>query len=239
MSVRISFTLTVFLFGWTQVSLFITESAADDDVVVYGNLVYREGASPSFRLDLAVKKENKGKPRPGIIVIHGGGWIEGDKSSFSTPNGDVPGNIQHFAKLGFVAATMNYRLAGEATFPAALEDCKAAVRGRGRMRKSTTWTSSISEHSATRRAAILCSCWAWRARTPSAQATVRPWISRASCRPWSAIAGRSIWLSNTGAACYGRCARDSWEVRRRASGLPLTRQRRRRSTSRRTLRHCF
>src|SRR6185369_5517534 len=33
-----------------------------------------------------------------------------------------------FAELGFVAVTINYRLSGEATFPAALEDCKCAVR---------------------------------------------------------------------------------------------------------------
>jgi acetyl esterase/lipase len=33
-----------------------------------------------------------------------------------------------FAELGFVAATINYRLSGEAPFPAALEDCKNAVR---------------------------------------------------------------------------------------------------------------
>ena len=40
----------------------------------------------------------------------------------------MPGNIQHFAKLGFVAVTVNYRLSREAVFPAALEDCKTAVR---------------------------------------------------------------------------------------------------------------
>jgi acetyl esterase/lipase len=112
----------------SQPGLFLHESAADDDVVVYRDLAYREGASGSWRLDLAMRGGAQGKARPGIVVIHGGGWIEGDKSSFSTPNGDVPGNIQHFARLGFVAVTMNYRLAGEAAYPAALEDCKTAVR---------------------------------------------------------------------------------------------------------------
>ena len=33
-----------------------------------------------------------------------------------------------FARLGFVAATINYRLSGEAPFPAALDDCRRAVR---------------------------------------------------------------------------------------------------------------
>jgi acetyl esterase/lipase len=111
-----------------QPGFFATETAASDDIVVYRDLSYREGGSRNWKLDLAMKKVSPGKPRPGIVVIHGGGWIEGDKSSFSTANGDVPGNIQHFAKLGFVAVTVNYRLSSEAPFPAALEDCKTAVR---------------------------------------------------------------------------------------------------------------
>jgi acetyl esterase/lipase len=107
---------------------FATEAAAGYDIVVYRDLTYREGGSRHWKLDLAVKKDSQGKPRPGIVVIHGGGWIEGDKSSFSAANGEVPGNIQHFAEMGFVAVTVNYRLSSEAPFPAALEDCKTAVR---------------------------------------------------------------------------------------------------------------
>jgi acetyl esterase/lipase len=98
------------------------------DIVVHHNLSYREGPSRQWKLDLAMKKDRGGRPRPGIVVIHGGGWIEGDKSSFASREHGVPGNIVDFAALGFVAATINYRLAGEAPFPAALEDCKNAVR---------------------------------------------------------------------------------------------------------------
>jgi acetyl esterase/lipase len=75
-----------------------------------------------------MKKDKPGTPRPGIMVVHGGGWIEGDKSSFASREHGVPGNIVDFAALGFVAVTINYRLSGEAPFPAALEDCKCAVR---------------------------------------------------------------------------------------------------------------
>jgi acetyl esterase/lipase len=98
------------------------------DIVVYHNLSYREGRSRQWTLDLAMKKDSRGRPRPGIVVIHGGGWIEGDKSSFASREHGVPGNIVDFAAIGFVAATINYRLAAEAPFPAALEDCKNAVR---------------------------------------------------------------------------------------------------------------
>jgi acetyl esterase/lipase len=99
-----------------------------DDIVVHHDLAYRQGSSRQWKLDLAMKKDPRSRPRPGIVVIHGGGWIEGDKSSFASREHGVPGNIVDFAALGFVAATINYRLAGEAPFPAALEDCKNAVR---------------------------------------------------------------------------------------------------------------
>ena len=99
-----------------------------DDVKILYNLRYREGTVKNWVLDLAMPKAPAEQPRPAIVIIHGGGWIEGDKSSFSTPKNRPPGNIVDFARLGFVAATINYRLAGEAPFPAALSDCKCAVR---------------------------------------------------------------------------------------------------------------
>src|SRR5579885_2808487 len=105
-----------------------TGPPAPGDIVVFHDIAYREGSSRQWKLDLAMKQDLRGKPRPGIVVIHGGGWIEGDKSSFASREHGVPGNIEDFAALGFVAVTINYRLAGEAPFPAALADCKNAVR---------------------------------------------------------------------------------------------------------------
>jgi acetyl esterase/lipase len=96
------------------------------DVTMQRDIRYREGASKQWTLDLAMPKERGEKSRPAIVVIHGGGWLEGDKSSFSTNR--TPGNILDFARLGFVAVTINYRLSGEAPFPAALADCRCAVR---------------------------------------------------------------------------------------------------------------
>jgi acetyl esterase/lipase len=122
---------TVSFAGWAGINL--NASASDDgkipdDITVLYNLRYRESAAKSWVLDLAMPKDSKAKLRPVIVVIHGGGWLEGDKSSFSTPENRPPGNIIDFAKLGFVAATINYRLSKDAAFPAALDDCKCAVR---------------------------------------------------------------------------------------------------------------
>lgn len=99
-----------------------------DDLVLLRDLRYREGPSRHWTLDLAMPKEKSAESRPAIVVIHGGGWIEGDKSSFSTVARRPPGNIIDFARLGFVAATINYRLSGEAPYPAAFHDCQCAVR---------------------------------------------------------------------------------------------------------------
>lgn len=101
---------------------------ATGEITAFNNLRYREGASKQWVLDLAMPKKLDGKARPAIVVIHGGGWLEGDKSSFTTAEHQTPANIVDFAKLGFVAVTINYRMSGEAPFPAALDDCRSAVR---------------------------------------------------------------------------------------------------------------
>jgi acetyl esterase/lipase len=128
MSLRIGFLALVTWFSGAERGLTAAEPPAPDDIVVLHDIPYREGTSRQWKLDLAMKRDTRGMPRPAIVVIHGGGWVEGDKSSFASREHGVPGNIVDFAALGFVAVTINYRLSGEATFPAALEDCKTAVR---------------------------------------------------------------------------------------------------------------
>jgi acetyl esterase/lipase len=96
-----------------------------DDVRLVLNVPYRDGANACL-LDLALPKGPPARPRPAVVVIHGGGWIEGDKSSFDVST--TPGNIVDFAAAGFVAAAVNYRLSREAEYPAGLHDCQAAIR---------------------------------------------------------------------------------------------------------------
>ena len=58
---------------------------------------------------------------PAIVCIHGGGWRKGQKTHFRNV-------AQDLAARGFVTASIDYRLSGEAPFPAHIHDCKAAVR---------------------------------------------------------------------------------------------------------------
>lgn len=122
---------TLIVFFWIVsegAAILAGESPVPDGITVVHNLRYREGPSQAWLLDLAMPKDRGSKPRPAIVVIHGGGWLEGDRSSFASREFGVPGNIVDLAMQGFVAVTINYRLSGEAPFPAALEDCQCAVR---------------------------------------------------------------------------------------------------------------
>lgn len=59
--------------------------------------------------------------RPGIIMIHGGGWVGGDKAQDR--------NIcQLFASEGYVVTTINYRLGPRYNWPDQIGDVQLAVR---------------------------------------------------------------------------------------------------------------
>ena len=62
-------------------------------------------------------------PMPLAIMVHGGGFILGDADSRQSQY-----IYRYFRDHGYAAATVNYRLADEAPYPAAIGDVKAAVR---------------------------------------------------------------------------------------------------------------
>ncbi|MEZ6092640.1 MAG: alpha/beta hydrolase [Pirellulaceae bacterium] len=53
--------------------------------------------------------------------MHGGGWQGGTKDAGIA-------QVIPFVRQGFVGATIDYRLTGEAAFPAQIHDCKCAIR---------------------------------------------------------------------------------------------------------------
>jgi acetyl esterase/lipase len=78
-------------------------------------------ASPTERFDLFLPSDGAG-PFPVVMWIHGGGWDRGDRH--------LPGNVpaQELLTRGFAVASLDYRLSGEAVFPAQIADVKAAIR---------------------------------------------------------------------------------------------------------------
>ena len=80
------------------------------------------GVHPRQKLDLYLPNdpvEPWRGPRPLIVYVHGGAWRGGDKRNCPA----LP-----FIARGYAVASVNYRLSQDATFPAQIEDCKAAVR---------------------------------------------------------------------------------------------------------------
>jgi acetyl esterase/lipase len=88
--------------------------------IEYSNLM---GYRPLL-LDLYMPKA--GVTHPLVIWIHGGGWSRGD----SRGNGAItnfPAALAELAARGYVVASVNYRLSGEAKFPAQIQDVNAAI----------------------------------------------------------------------------------------------------------------
>jgi len=85
------------------------------------DIVYGQGGGRDLLLDLYLPKKGF-PPYPAIVFIHGGGWHGGTKNS------QVDRQASYLADKGIVCVSIDYRLADEAKFPAAIEDCKAAVR---------------------------------------------------------------------------------------------------------------
>jgi len=80
---------------------------------------YSRADGKPLLLDLYLPETPSKEPLPLVVWIHGGGWIAGSKEGcpavFLVPK-------------GYVVASLNYRLADEAKFPAQIQDCKTAIR---------------------------------------------------------------------------------------------------------------
>ena len=77
--------------------------------------------SPAQKLDIYLPDEGDG-PFPVIISIHGGAFMFGDKADEQL-NPMLKG-LNH----GYAIVSINYRMSGEAIFPANINDVKAAIR---------------------------------------------------------------------------------------------------------------
>lgn len=61
-----------------------------------------------------------------MVYVHGGGWRRGDSRTLGAFV-NFPAVLASLAGRGYVVAAVNYRLSGEARFPAAVEDVNAAI----------------------------------------------------------------------------------------------------------------
>jgi acetyl esterase/lipase len=64
---------------------------------------------------------------PLVVYVHGGGWQSGH-TRHAGAFANWPGTLALLASQGYVVASVEYRLSGEARFPAAIHDVKTAIR---------------------------------------------------------------------------------------------------------------
>lgn len=86
---------------------------------VHPNIVYHTANNFQDKLDVYTPAD-AGPPRPVVIVIHGGGWVEGTKEERVL-------EMMPYLQMGFAAVNVEYRLGRVSLAPGAVEDCRCAL----------------------------------------------------------------------------------------------------------------
>jgi acetyl esterase/lipase len=97
-----------------------SEAAAQRSIEVERDIVFGQGGSTELKLDIYRPPAGTEK-RMATIHLHGGGFRAGSKESLNE-------RVRPYAERGYVAITSQYRLTGEARWPAQIHDVKAAIR---------------------------------------------------------------------------------------------------------------
>ena len=109
-----------FLLSLTCIIRTASAQREPDSLIWEEGIVYSTPNGEALALNMARPKPDSGL-RPAILCIHGGGFRAGKRESYDN-------QCKKLASKGFVAVTITYRLAPKHQFPAAVHDCKAAVR---------------------------------------------------------------------------------------------------------------
>ena len=87
-----------------------------------GNVVDRTIAGPGGPIPLRIYTPNGSGPFPVLVHLHGGGWVVGDLAAYDP----ICRKLTNAAECAVVS--VDYRLTPEHKFPAALDDCFAALK---------------------------------------------------------------------------------------------------------------
>jgi len=86
----------------------------------HSDIVYKRASGQDLKLDV-IAIEPLDVPKPTVLYIHGGGWVNGKKGG--TTLAPLP-----YLYRGMNSVNVDYRLAEDALAPAAVEDCRCALR---------------------------------------------------------------------------------------------------------------
>jgi acetyl esterase/lipase len=103
----------------------LPESAASavrlsTDYTVESNITYLTANNWEAKLDVYQPRGLKA-PNPTLVYIHGGGWVSGTKEGASL-------QVLPWLEMGWTVVNVEYRLGKNSLAPAAVEDCRCALR---------------------------------------------------------------------------------------------------------------
>ena len=84
------------------------------------NITYLRAGGWDLKLDVFQPRAATA-PRPTLIYLHGGGWTSGSKESSAL-------TFLPYLEMGWAVVNVEYRMADVAHAPAAVEDCRCALR---------------------------------------------------------------------------------------------------------------
>jgi acetyl esterase/lipase len=93
---------------------------ASGDYDIQSNITYAIANNTELKLDLYLPHDRRA-PKPTLILFHGGGWVGGKKEQ----------NVFYllpYLSMGWAVINVEYRLAANSLAPAAVEDCRCALR---------------------------------------------------------------------------------------------------------------
>lgn len=93
---------------------------AGAEVAIDPNVVYRQASGIDLMADVYTPANARG-PTPIILTMHGGGWVAGSRE-FAVMS------FLPYLERGFAVVNVSYRLGRVAQAPAAVEDCRCALR---------------------------------------------------------------------------------------------------------------
>ncbi|HTP12639.1 MAG TPA: alpha/beta hydrolase [Bacteroidota bacterium] len=93
---------------------------AANEIRVIPNVVYSTANGYDSKLDVYLHRDPKGTV-PVVLFIHGGGWVAGSKEGAVTA-------LLPWMERGLTVVNVEYRMARVSLAPAAVEDCRLALR---------------------------------------------------------------------------------------------------------------
>src|SRR6266496_4927758 len=93
---------------------------ASEDYDILPNITYSIANNSELKLDLYLPRDGS-KPKPTLILFHGGGWVDGQKERNVL-------QLLPYLSMNWTVINVEYRLARNSQAPAAVEDCRCALR---------------------------------------------------------------------------------------------------------------